>query len=132
MNNGSSQNLRQHDVQLTVEPSAYPNRNFMGSWRIEQGADHVGNVLTFHSGSAPRTLENALTIRQKFAYAAGPAQQDVKFKNQIEVSLPARNIDFAFVVGHEQTDFATDTLFVARYAPGNARWTFCKGSYLKV
>lgn len=118
VNNGSSQILRKYDVHLIVEPLANPLRTFMGSWRFEKGLEHVQNILTINTRVATRTLENSLTIKQKFAYAVGPAQQDLKFRNQLEISLPVRNIDFAFVIGHEQSDYMTDTLFVGRYAPG--------------
>ena len=114
LNNGSVQGLRQYDVHLGIDPSAYPNRNFVGTWRLQQGQGLLENYLTLNSGS--RDTKNTLTINQGLSYSTGGPRQH--FKSRFEMSLPAKDLDLAFNVGHEQTDYKTDTVLLGRYATG--------------
>jgi hypothetical protein len=116
MNKESAHGLRQLDVHLGVEPSAYPNRNFVGNWRLQQGLGHFENVLMMNIGPMPRDSRNSLTIHQGFSYSVG-LSQNLKLKSHFEMTLPAKGLDLGLIIGHEQTDFKTDSLFIGRYAP---------------
>lgn len=118
MNKKSSQGLNQFDLHLGIEPTAYPNRNFVGTWRLQRGLGHLENVLMMNVGSLPRESRNSLTIQQGFSYSVG-LSQNVKLKSHFEMALPAKGLDVGLIIGHEQTEYRTDSVFVGRYAPGN-------------
>lgn len=118
MNKESSQGLRQFDVHLGVEPTAYPNRNFVGTWRLKRAVGHLENVLMMNIGSMPRDSRNSLTIQQGISYSVG-LSQNLKLKSHFEMNLPAKGLDVGLIIGHEQNDYRTDSLFIGRYAPGN-------------
>ncbi|XP_057368025.1 uncharacterized protein LOC130689027 [Daphnia carinata] len=117
MNKKSSQGLNQYDIHLGIEPTAYPNRNFVGTWRLQRGLGHLENVLMMNVGSLPRESRNSLTIQQGFSYSVG-LSQNIKLKSHFEMALPAKGLDVALIIGHEQTEYRTDSVFVGRYAPG--------------
>lgn len=123
LNNGTTQGSRQYDVLLGVEPSAYPNRNFVGTWRFQQGHGHLDNQLTIKTGPWQRDGQNTLTINQGFSYSSsGSPQNLLKLRSRLEVTLPAKGVDLALIIGHDQTDYKTDTAFTARYATGISSW----------
>ena len=101
-----------------MQPSAFPNRNFVGTWRLQQGQGHLENQWTINTGLTPRDSRNTLTITQSLNYLTGPLQ---RLRSRFEVTLPVKNIDLAVILGHEQTDYKSDTLFIGRYATGISR-----------
>jgi hypothetical protein len=107
--------LRQFDVHFGVQPSAFPSRNFVGTWRLQQGLGQLENQWTFNTGAAPRDSRNTFTITQSLNYLTGSLQ---RLRSRFEVTLPVKNIDLAVILGHEQTDYKSDTHFVGRYATG--------------
>ena len=117
MHNGTTQGLRQFDVHLGIEPSAYPDRNFVGTWRFQQGQSHLDNHITLNTGPWPKDNRNTLTISQGFVYSANSIQ-NFKLKSRFEATLPAKDLDLGLIVGYEQTDYKSDALFIGRYAPG--------------
>ncbi len=70
-------------------------------------------------GAMPRNIQNSLTIHQGFTYSVGLSPQNLKLRTHFEMTLPAKALDVGLVIGHEQTDYRTDTLFIGRYAPGS-------------
>ena len=110
--------MRQFDVHFGVQPTAFPNRNFVGTWRLQQRSSHLENQWTFNTGLAPRDSRNTLTITQSLNYLTGSLQ---RLRSRFEVTLPVKNIDLAVILGHEQTDYKSDSLFVGRYATGIAK-----------
>lgn len=116
MNKETAQGLHQYDLHLGVDPTAHPQRNFVAKWRLQRSQGHLDNVLTMNIG--PRDIRNSLTIHQGFTYAIGTSPQNLKFRSHFEMKLPAKTLDVGLIVGHEQTDYKTDTHFVGRYAPG--------------
>lgn len=119
VNKENSPALRQYDIHLEVVPTAHPQRNFVGTWRLQRGLGHLDNVLTMNIGPMPRDNRNSLTIHQGLSYRVGLSPQNLKFKSHFDMTLPAKGLDVALVVGYEQTDYKTDSLFIGRYAPGN-------------
>lgn len=113
-----AQGLHQLDFQLGVEPSAHPNRNFFGAWRLQHGSGHLQNTLTLNIGPLPRDNRNTLTIQQGFSYAFRRPSESLKFRSHFQMTLPAKNLDIGLVIGHEQSDYKTDSLFIGKYAPG--------------
>ena len=124
MNKEASSTIRLYDVHLEVKPSAYPNRNFVGTWRLQHGSTHFENILSMNIGPALRDNRNSLTIQQGFRYATGSNLHGLKFKSNLEMTLPAKELDIGFVISHEQSDSKTDTLVVGRYASGNLNFVF--------
>lgn len=110
--------MSQYDVQLEVVPTAYPQRNFVGTWRLQRRLGHFENVVTMNIGPVPRDNRNSLTIHQGLSYSVGLSPQNLKLKSHFEMTLPAKGLDVAFIIGHEQTDYKTDSLLVGRYGPG--------------
>jgi hypothetical protein len=69
-------------------------------------------------GPMPRDNRNSLTIHQGFSYSVG-LSQNLKLKSHFEMTLPAKGLYVGLIIGHEQTDYKTDSLFIGRYAPGS-------------
>ena len=114
LEDGGSEEVRQWDVHVGVDWSAYADSNFVGSWRMRQSRGHLENQATFNRGATSRDSHYMLSVDQVFDYDVSVERANVY--SRMHVTLPARAIDVKLVVAHQRSNFKLDTFLLARYA----------------